>query len=140
MAMYMKKKVNKVTKMIYLASPFTYKSKGISMKVRFYREYLRYREVSKSAAILQHRYKVVIFPPITISYQFKELYPKKFGTTFKDWKDIDICAIDHCDEIWVLMMDGWKESVGVQAEIKHAKKNKIPIRYVSSKTLRLKLI
>lgn len=112
----------------YLASPFTHKSKHI----------MEYREeqISTIAAELTHRHQVTLFLPITQSHRMAQLRPNLFGTTFAAWKDIDLDAIAHSDELWVVKMSGWKQSVGVQAEIEYAKQIKIPIRYINPKTLK----
>ena len=36
----------------------------------------------------------------------------------------------HCDEVVVLMLEGWRKSAGVQAEIRFAAELKKPIRYL----------
>ena len=46
------------------------------------------------------------------------------------WEKIDFMFIDACQELWVLMMEGWEESKGVQAEIKYAQARDIPIKYI----------
>lgn len=112
--------------MAYLASPFSHKSE-IVMK---YREEL----VSIVAAELTATHRVTLFMPITQSHRMSQLRPKLFGTTFSAWKDIDLDAIEHCDEVWVVKMDGWKKSIGVLAEIAHAEAKGIPVKYVSPKT------
>ena len=33
------------------------------------------------------------------------------------WRDYDLKFLAMCDEVWVLMLDGWGKSTGVQAEI-----------------------
>jgi len=114
--------------MVYLASPFTHKSQ----KVMDYREEL----VSIAAAELTALHRVALFLPITQSYRMCQLRPKLFGTTFLAWQDIDLAAIDNCDELWVLKIDGWKKSVGVIAEIKYATEGNIPVKYISSKTFK----
>lgn len=114
--------------MVYLASPFSHKSETV----------MKYREelVSIVAAELTAMYRVTLFMPITQSYRMSQLRPKLFGTTFSAWKDIDLDAIEHCDEVWVVKMDGWKESIGVTAEILYAEENGIPVKFISPKTFK----
>ena len=37
------------------------------------------------------------------------------------WKNYDIAFLDRCGDLIVLMIDGWDRSIGVAAEIEHAK-------------------
>jgi hypothetical protein len=84
---------------------------------------------------LKKRYGVTVLLPIAISAAMAELC--QFGTGFDEWKDDDLNFISRCDEVWVLTSDGWIESIGVQAEVKFALDNKIPIKYVNPITFDL---
>jgi hypothetical protein len=42
-------------------------------------------------------------------------------TDWQFWEEYDIAFLEWCDEIWIIMLPGWKESNGVQSEIKVAK-------------------
>ena len=42
--------------------------------------------------------------------------------------------LEMCHEVVVLMLDGWRESVGVQAEIAIARELEKPITYLSAGT------
>ncbi len=44
-------------------------------------------------------------------------------------KHQDRALLERCDQLVVLMLDGWRESVGVQAEILIASELGIPTRY-----------
>ena len=46
------------------------------------------------------------------------------------WYALDLRILSHCDEIIVVMLDGWRESVGVAKEIAFAKQNSIPLSYL----------
>src|ERR1044072_5152305 len=94
-------------KFIYLASPFS--AKG---KLRNFIELCRERRITSIAAELTLQYGYAMFLPITQSYQLRAYLPK-LGTSFSKWKKIDLCAIEHSDEVWVVMMPRWKESIGV---------------------------
>lgn len=96
-------------KLIYLASPFTHKSKWI-MKLRW-------------AIITALGAKLVslgyhIFGPITESHAYDEFGVGQHGWDF--WQAHDHLMIEKCDELWVVKMKGWKESLGVNAEIAYA--------------------
>lgn len=36
------------------------------------------------------------------------------------WEKYDIAFLEWCEELWVIMLPGWKESPGTQSEIKVA--------------------
>jgi hypothetical protein len=50
---------------------------------------------------------------------------------WKFWSQQDRRLLEACDELWVLTLDGWQQSVGIQAEIAIARELGKPIRYVS---------
>lgn len=47
------------------------------------------------------------------------------------WKKMDKIFIGKASGIIVLMLDGWKDSVGVTDEIEIGKANKLPIMYIT---------
>jgi hypothetical protein len=46
------------------------------------------------------------------------------------WQRFDRPHLERCDEVVVLTLDGWRESIGVQAELKHAGVLGKPVRYL----------
>lgn len=120
----------KMRKFVYLASPYSHGSKLIEK----YREH----KVTHCAAFLKEKYKeVVFFLPITQSCAMRDKN-KALGTSFESWKDDDIHVVSKlADELWVLTLDGWDQSIGVLAEIKCAISNNVPIRYVNPDTLQV---
>jgi hypothetical protein len=124
----MVKEVNmiKLTKMIYLASPYSNSDKEIST--------FRYEEVTRVAGLLQEEYPYAFILPITMSHN-TEKYMKIKDSSFKHWATRDFTYISRCDEIWVVAMSGWNESLGVIAEIKFAKDKNILIKYVCPTSL-----
>lgn len=50
---------------------------------------------------------------------------------FDFWADIDYNLIIRCDMVFVLCLDGWKDSEGVAAEINFAKQNNIPVVFLT---------
>lgn len=115
--------------LIYLASPYSDKSKVVMRQ--------REKEVSLAGAVLAYRHNVPMFLPITMSHRMKQLAPNLLGTSFEFWANIDYQAIDACQELWVLCLEGWKESIGVQHEIAYARDSLgISVKYLNPKTLR----
>jgi hypothetical protein len=60
----------------------------------------------------------------------------KYGINaeFEYWATYCDSEIANCDEVHVLTIDGWKESTGVQAELKFAKQMGKPILYIPTYT------
>lgn len=113
-------------KVVYIASPFSHSLLKV-MK-------LRRKRIAQVAAKLHLQFPHAFILPITQSACMKDWEPT-LGESFKYWKDRDLKFISRSDEVWVVMMDGWEESVGVQAEIKYATRNNIPVSYINPDSL-----
>lgn len=105
-------------KLIYLASPYTSESKE-EQKRR-----VQDAEVFTHKALLRGW---TIFSPIVYSASLAKYEGMPGNWDF--WKNLDLEMLSRSDELWVLMLTGWTESVGVQAEITEAKQLEIPVRY-----------
>lgn len=116
-------------KRIYLASPYSHQSKVVMSN----REY----EINYILGKLYWKYHVAIIPPILISAKIKEIIGNEIGDSFKEWSEVDYAYILGCDAVWVAKMDCWEDSIGVTAEIKFAKQNNIPVKYIDTQTLKL---
>lgn len=53
-----------------------------------------------------------------------------FPLTWEYWQEYSYKMLSACDELYILTLPGWKESTGVQAEIKLAEKLKLDIHYI----------
>lgn len=116
-------------KLIYLASPYSHKDRQI--------EKFRYKEITRIAAKLHKKYPYAFILPITQSHELKNWEPS-LGGSFVKWRDRDLHFISKSDEVWVVLMEGWLESIGVQAEIEFAKECNIPVKHINPETLRFK--
>ena len=47
------------------------------------------------------------------------------------WYKRDMQILAQCSALYVLCIDGWRESTGVKMEIDYAKKNNMPILYIN---------
>lgn len=106
--------------MVYLASPYSH----THAKVRLY----RYNLITKITGELQDRYPYAFIGPITQSHNTAQ-YMINNNTEFTAWIIRDFTYISHCNELWVIMIDGWQESKGIQEELLFAKTQKIKIKY-----------
>lgn len=104
--------------MIYLASPYTDASENIMTE--------RWELVCEFSAIVMRGGKH-IYSPIAHCHNIN-----KYGlpVTWDFWKRYDTKMIILCDELWVLMLDGWTDSVGISSEIEIATEYGLPITYI----------
>ena len=105
--------------MIYLASPYTHDIETVRQ--------LRFWQVTKVTADL-HEQGIQAFSPITFGYGVEQI--GKISLSGPDWwQPFDDWFLRHCDEMYVICLDGWRESVGVNHEIDLAIDLDIPIKY-----------
>ena len=94
--------------MIYLASPYTHPDSGVRQQ--------RFEAACRAAAALIRQGKTV-FSPVAHSHPICRFgLPGDWGF----WERHDLEHLAVCDEVVVLKLDGWRESVGVQAEVAQA--------------------
>jgi len=73
----------------------------------------------------------ILFSPIVYGHTIAlHSCNEQINTDFESWKTFDLEMLEKSDEVWVLMLDGWTESVGVKQEIEYAKKLGKIIRYI----------
>lgn len=105
--------------LIYLASPYSHPDEAVRQQ--------RFETVCFVAANLMREGKH-IFSPIAHTHPIALNGDLPKGFDF--WEEFDRKMIAACGELWVVMMDGWEQSKGVQAEIKIAAEMGIPVKYV----------
>ena len=111
--------------MIYMASPYSHQSHLVRQH--------RFDEACRAAAALL-RAGVAVFAPIVHSHPIA-----KYGlpTGWDYWSRLDREYLVVCDVLAVLTLNGWRESVGVQAEIELARQLGIPVVYVAPADLEM---
>lgn len=103
--------------MIYLASPYSHPSKWTRER--------RFRSACRQAAAMMRR-GALVFSPIAHSHPVAEFgLPRDWSF----WEKYDREMISKCERMVVLMLDGWRDSVGVRAEIEIAKAARKPVSY-----------
>jgi hypothetical protein len=75
---------------------------------------------------MKHDY--VFLLPITQGHLLSTI--GNIESDFTRWKTQSLGMLSACDEMWVVKLDGWKESTGVKEEIKFARYQLIPIKYI----------
>jgi len=101
-------------KKIYLACPYWHENPRM-------RE-ARFVDVSRAAGMLM-KLGYIVFSPISHSHPISLHMGDKQDHDF--WLEQDYAWLDNCDAVWVLALDGWKDSFGVKEEVFRAiRKNK----------------
>jgi len=106
--------------MIYLACPYTHPDPAVRQH--------RFREACRSSAALI-RAGHVVFCPIVHSHPLVEF---DLPTDWQSWERIDREFLRRCDEIVVLMLEGWETSAGVRAELAFAAEVGLPVHFLES--------
>lgn len=109
--------------MIYLASPYTHPDAAVREQ--------RFREACHTAAALM-RVGHVVYAPVVHGHPLAE-----HGVP-GDWRTWEQSGREHlarCDEVVVLVLDGWLESAGVAAEVQIAGELGKPVRYLALEAL-----
>jgi len=105
--------------LIYLASPYSHQDEETRTR--------RFQEACKAAAMLM-RTGATVFSPIAHSHSI--VMESNVRTDADFWLNQDFLLLDKSDALVVLMLEGWKESAGVKAEVKRAEHQGIPILYM----------
>ena len=106
--------------MIYLASPYSHPDTDVRQE--------RFDAACRAAAALLRQGKTT-FSPIAHSHV---LCRYGLPLDWEFWRQHDLQYLAACTEVVVLMLDGWAESVGVQAEIKIARELGKPVTFLSA--------
>ena len=105
---------------IYLASPYSHK--------HFLIRKMRFDDVCQRAADLMQDGHVV-FSPIAHSHPISQWLDNPNDSDF--YLKQDLALLPFFDEMWVLTLDGWRESKGIAREIEYANKLGIKVKYIA---------
>lgn len=117
-------------KLIYLASPYSHDDPNVIER--------RVRQVQAAAARLIELGHL-IFSPIVHSHPIADIVtfaPVNTADALSGWMEYDRAMIDKADELWVLELDGWAISRGVEAEMNHALNTGKTIRHIEYPSLK----
>lgn len=106
--------------LIYLASPYSHVEPSI--------RHQRFLDVVAVAAQMMND-GVFVYSPIAHTHPMAVSHKMPLGWEF--WARYDEAMIRRCNALWVLMLDGWRKSVGVNAEMEIARRMRIPIHFIS---------
>lgn len=111
---------------IYLASPYSHKNPKVMD--------WRYRQAVRAAAACMSP-STVVFSPIAHSHEIG--LEMRTSTDHEFWLHQDLPWLERADELWVLCLDGWATSRGVNEEIAYAKKLGKVIKFLQPSALGL---
>ena len=104
--------------MIYIASPYSHKDPNVMHN--------RYEKVKGFTAACM-REGLNVYSPIVHGHAIAESHD--LPTDWQFWKDQCLSMLRVADRMIVLQMNGYKESVGVRAEIEFCEMAGIPVSY-----------
>ena len=104
--------------LVYLAAPYSHSDPQV--------KHDRFLAINQTAAKLI-REGLFVFSPIPHTHPIALAGNLPTGWDF--WEVYDRIMLSACGSVIILMLDGWQESRGVQAEITIAKELGLPISY-----------
>lgn len=112
--------------MIYFASPYTSDDLDIE-KVRYMNVCLKMAElINKGYAIFS---PIAMYHGVSVYGNLNKDY-SNLSKDFETWKRINHYFLSLCNELWILMLEGWEDSEGIKQEIEWAKELQLPIHYI----------
>lgn len=102
--------------MIYLACPYSHKDPEVRRQ--------RFESANAVAAKLMQGGRHV-FSPISHTHPIAVAGDLPKGWDY--WEQYDRIFLGIAKEFWVIRIDGWRESVGVQAEMRIASELRLPV-------------
>lgn len=108
-----------MSRLVYLACPYSHPDPAVRRA--------RFEAANRCAATLMQA-GVFVFSPISHTHPIAEAGDLPLGWDF--WEPYDRLLIGACGALYVLMLDGWRESRGVTAEIAIARDLGLEIEYL----------
>ena len=110
-----------MSNLIYLASPYSHDDPEV--------RYARYDAACAATARMMQG-GMIVYSPIVHCHILALKYDLPGDWEF--WKRIDERMLAACDMVMVLCLDGWKDSVGVTAEIGMARDRGMQVEFMEA--------
>lgn len=110
--------------MIYVALPYSHKDPAIE-RIRYEQACFYSAQLVKGGEVVQS--------PIVIGHVIRPYASLPGDIEF--WRHFCLTMLAVCNEMHVLMLDGWRESLGVSEEIEFASEHEIEVKYIHSNVL-----
>jgi len=111
----------------YLATPYSFSNTSSEDEKR-----QRFNQVTRQALLLFND-GINVYSPITQHHTIAR-HGDTISLSTAEWMEFDLTFLSVANQMYVLMLDGWKESKGLNQEIKYARANHIPIEYIKPST------
>jgi hypothetical protein len=107
---------------IYLAAPYSDLDEALRLQ--------RYKMATSEAARLASA-GYIVFSPLTLTHPLDVLLAGSGGTLGSSyWLNYDEAFMEFCSELFVLRLEGWQTSAGVQREIAFFARRGRPISFL----------
>jgi hypothetical protein len=106
-------------RLVYLASPYSHPSAAIRQR--------RYEQVLEATRLLMQDGHHVWSPIVYTHPMAKTGMAMDWGY----WAAFDTMMLNRCQELWILTLDGWRDSEGIRSELRLAPRLAMPVRLVS---------
>lgn len=117
-------------KLAYLACPYTHENAPVRES----------RSATATDYAARMTARMAVFSPITQGPQIAQYLRPSITQHHKFWMDQCIPILRVCTDLYVLPLNGWRESKGVQEEIEIARLLLMPIIFIQSEEIELELI
>ena len=112
--------------LIYLAAPLGHPDPSIRLE--------RFESVNRYCGYLI-RQRVLVFSPLSLGASLDEETISNSA-----WYALGLQMLARCDELRILALSGWEESVGVSLETRYARQLSIPVSVADPSTYEVKLL
>ena len=109
-------------KLVYLASPYSHKDRKI-VNARHAINVVMAGYIMQGGSGEEN---INVFSPIAHSHFIAESGYLPAEWSF--WRDKDLDILSRCDELYVMKIPGWQDSVGLKAEVLFAFECEIPVK------------
>lgn len=106
---------------VYLASPYSHDSKDVR-EVRYRRTLEAILEIAKL--------DIPIYSPIVHWHPLATV--AQLPSNFEFWQKQNDPMVTACSEVWVYSLDGWRQSRGIDHEMRLAVSLALRVRYLSA--------
>jgi SOS-response transcriptional repressor LexA len=120
-------RLNKHKPISYLATPYSFSNTSSEDE-----KLQRFGQVTRQALLLFND-GINVYSPITHHHTIAQ-YGDLISLSTEEWMEFDLTFLSAANQMYVLMLDGWKDSKGLSEEIKYARANHIPIEYIKPST------
>ena len=113
--------------LIFLSTPYSHTDKNVKRR--------RYEQAAQALALLMSK-EIHCVSIIVMGCAALEHSDVPMPDNYQYWGEYCEKIVRVCSEVWVIDMDGWQESIGVQGEIAEAKRQgkkvhliEFPVKY-----------